>query len=67
MGLLLTENHLGETCVVCEQTKYKGIHLYTSFICLDCEKELITTDTSNPKYKYFLNQLRKINTPEIYS
>jgi hypothetical protein len=34
---------------------------------MDCEKDLIQTDTSDPKYKYFLKQLKKITTPEIFS
>ncbi|MFE8704234.1 sigma factor G inhibitor Gin [Cytobacillus sp. FJAT-54145] len=67
MDSLLAKNQLGETCVICEQSKSKGIHLYTSFICMDCEKDIVTTNTNDPKYKYFLKQLKKINTPEIYS
>jgi hypothetical protein len=63
----LAQHRYEETCVICEQMKPKGIHLYTSFICIECEKDLIQTDMSNPKYKYFLKQLRKINTPEIFS
>jgi hypothetical protein len=63
----LAQHQYGETCVICEQMKQKGIHLYTSFICIDCERDLIETDSSNPKYKYFLKQLRKIKTPEIFS
>jgi hypothetical protein len=63
----LAQRQSGETCVICEQMKPKGIHLYTSFICTDCEKDLIQTEISNPKYKYFLKQLRKITTPEIFS
>ncbi|AZU64790.1 sigma factor G inhibitor Gin [Neobacillus mesonae] len=63
----LAHNHFEETCVICENQKVKGIHLYTSFICSDCEHELIQTDTSDPKYKYFLKRLRKVTTPEIFS
>ncbi|MFC4803319.1 sigma factor G inhibitor Gin [Neobacillus sp. GCM10023253] len=63
----LAHNHLGETCVICENLKAKGIHLYTSFICTECENDLIQTDTSDPKYKHYLKQLRKITTPEIFS
>jgi hypothetical protein len=63
----LAQNQFGETCVICEQMKPKGIHLYTSFICIECEKELLQTEITNPKYKYFLKQLRKITTPEIFS
>ncbi|MFE8698978.1 sigma factor G inhibitor Gin [Cytobacillus sp. FJAT-53684] len=67
MGMLMAKKHMEEECVICEQAKQKGIHLYTSFICTDCEVDLISTDTSNPKYKYFLKQLRKVTHPEIYT
>ncbi|MHC0039238.1 sigma factor G inhibitor Gin [Pseudoneobacillus sp. C159] len=67
MSTLLTEKQIGETCVICEQSKLRGIHLYTSFICTDCEQDLIRTETDHPKYKYFLQKLKKITTPEIYS
>lgn len=67
MSSLLAKKHAGEECVICEQAKTRGIHLYTSFICADCEKDLITTDTSNPKYKYYLKKLKKITMPEILS
>jgi hypothetical protein len=63
----LAHHHLGETCVICENHKPVGIHLYTSFICTDCEKDLIQTRTNDPKYKYFLKQLKKITNPEIFS
>jgi hypothetical protein len=67
MGSLLAHNQFGETCVICEQLKPKGIHLYTSFICTECERELIHARTSDPRYKFFLEQLKKITTPEIFS
>lgn len=67
LGMLMAKKHVGEKCVICEQTKLRGIHLYTSFICTDCENDLISTDTSHPKYKYFLKQLRKITNPDPFS
>ncbi|XJZ27354.1 sigma factor G inhibitor Gin [Bacillota bacterium Lsc_1132] len=67
LSSLLAHKVIGETCVICEQMKPKGIHLYTSFICTDCESDLIQTETSDPKYKYYLKQLKKITTPEIFS
>lgn len=57
----------GEVCVVCEEIKHKGIHLYTSFICVDCEKDMLITDTKDPKYKYYLQKLKKVTSPEIFS
>ncbi|WP_374049103.1 sigma factor G inhibitor Gin [Neobacillus sp. OS1-32] len=67
MSSNLASQRFEEKCVICENQKTKGIHLYTSFICSDCEHELIQTDTNNPKYKYFLKQLKKVTTPEIFS
>ncbi|PLS15096.1 sigma factor G inhibitor Gin [Bacillus sp. M6-12] len=58
---------VGETCIICEQSKLLGIHLYTSFICGDCEKEMVRTETNDPQYRYYLKKLKKVNTPEIYS
>lgn len=55
-----------ESCVICEQIKPKGIHLCALFICTECERELIQTETNHPKYKYFLKQLKKVSGPEIY-
>ncbi len=56
----------GETCVICEQKKSQGIHLYTSFICTQCEKKIISTETNDPQYKFYIKQLKKINTPKIF-
>lgn len=58
---------IGETCIVCEEQKEKGIHLYTSFICKECEGTMLQTDVEDPKYKFYLQQLRKITIPKIYS
>lgn len=57
----------GETCIVCEEQKEKGIHLYTSFICIDCEKDILATQTFDPKYKFYLQKLRSITKPPLYS
>lgn len=67
LSSLATESQIGESCVICEEKKLRGIHLYTSFICTDCEQDLIHTDTNHPKYKFFLQQLKKVTTPEIFS
>lgn len=67
LSSLITERHIGESCVICEERKLRGIHLYTSFICTDCEQDLVHTETDHPKYKFFLQQLKKVTTPEIFS
>jgi hypothetical protein len=57
----------GETCIICDLKKSMGIHLYTSFICIDCEKEMTNTQTSDPKYQYYLEKLRRVKNPPLYS
>lgn len=53
------ENTL-KTCIICEEEKEKGFHLYTSFICIDCEKEIVQTETNQNMYKYYIKQLSKV-------
>ncbi|WP_256941331.1 sigma factor G inhibitor Gin [Bacillus sp. EAC] len=49
-------------CVICEENKEKGIHVIHAFICCECEKEIVTTDTSEPAYNTFIEKLRIINS-----
>jgi hypothetical protein len=67
MNRILAHENKGETCVICEQVKPIGIHLYTSFICTECERGMIDTDTSDPNYKFYVDKLRKVTKPEIFS
>ncbi|KAB7663254.1 sigma factor G inhibitor Gin [Bacillus sp. B1-b2] len=48
-----------EVCLICETKKEQGIHIMHSFICMDCEKELVNTKTSDPKYSFFVYQMGK--------
>ncbi|WP_226671302.1 sigma factor G inhibitor Gin [Metabacillus litoralis] len=57
----------GETCIICDKEKTIGIHLYTSFICVECENEITSTQTSDEKYKFFLEKLRRVKNPPLYS
>ncbi|PEE44318.1 sigma factor G inhibitor Gin [Bacillus pseudomycoides] len=49
-----------EVCIVCGNRKDDGIHVHTSFICDVCERDMVETETNDPKYIYYLEQLRKI-------
>jgi hypothetical protein len=57
----------GETCIICDIEKTSLINLYTSFICVYCEKEMTSTQTSDPKYQYYLEKLRRVKNPPLYS
>jgi hypothetical protein len=59
-------NSLGY-CGICEEEKAKGIHLYTMFICTDCEYNMIHTEPREEKYNYYLRKLKNINQPKLYS
>ncbi len=56
-----------KTCVICEQLQSTGIHLYTSFICMQCEEQIVNTETDDPHYNYYVQQLKRVTTPEILS
>ncbi|HDR7795042.1 TPA: sigma factor G inhibitor Gin [Bacillus luti] len=49
-----------EICIVCETKREEGIHVYNNFICYECEKDMVNTETNDPKYIYYLKQLRKL-------
>nr|WP_096203276.1 sigma factor G inhibitor Gin [Bacillus sp. FJAT-45350] len=54
---------IGETCLVCEEKKTSGIHLFEHFICECCERKMVLTDTNDEYYHYYLKKLRKIKLP----
>lgn len=68
VGSLITGKDVIErVCIVCEQPKQEGIQIYDQFLCLDCEREIVQTDTTDPKYRFYVKQLRKIISSKIYS
>ena len=53
--------------VLCVKPKSRGIHIYTKFICLECEKKVVSTPTSDPNYEFFVRKLKSLHTPTLYS
>ncbi|MGF2623685.1 sigma factor G inhibitor Gin [Bacillus cereus] len=49
-----------EVCIVCETERKEGIYIYNNLICYECEKDMVNTETDDPKYIYYLKQLRKL-------
>ncbi|PFJ09310.1 carnitine--CoA ligase [Bacillus cereus] len=49
-----------EICIVCEAKKEEGIHVYHNLICYECERDMVNTETNDPKYIHYLKQLRKL-------
>ncbi|EMA6344991.1 sigma factor G inhibitor Gin [Bacillus cytotoxicus] len=51
---------LNEICIICEHKRNEGIYVQNRFICDECEKDMVNTETNDPKYIYYLKQLKKI-------
>ncbi|MGE1109867.1 sigma factor G inhibitor Gin [Bacillus wiedmannii] len=49
-----------EVCIVCGTERKEGIYVYNNLICYECEKDMVNTETNDPKYIYYLKQLRKL-------
>jgi hypothetical protein len=56
-----------KVCIVCGQPKQEVIQIYGQFLCLDCQREIVQTDATDPKYSFYVKQLRKIISSKIYS
>lgn len=61
------EHKDGERCVVCENVKKKGYHILSAFICNECDKDIIQTETDDQAYMFFVKQLRKIMSKQNIS
>ncbi|QWG61562.1 sigma factor G inhibitor Gin [Bacillus mycoides] len=49
-----------EICIICETKRGEGIYVYNNLICYECERNLVNTETTDPKYIHYLKQLRKL-------
>ncbi|PQD93931.1 sigma factor G inhibitor Gin [Pradoshia eiseniae] len=58
---------LGDKCCICEREKSEGLHLYIGYICAECEKAIVHTDTSDPIYQEYVEKLRKNNISSIFT
>jgi hypothetical protein len=58
---------MSERCAICETQKIQGIHVNHVYICNDCERKMIQTDTNDPEYRYFVQQLNKAFKTHICS
>lgn len=48
-------------CIICEENKETGYFILQSFICVECENDIVHTDTSSPYYSFLVQQLKKLN------
>ncbi|WP_203364446.1 sigma factor G inhibitor Gin [Bacillus sp. REN10] len=58
------EEHI---CMICEQSKQKGIYIYKAFICKECERKVLQTAPEEEAYVHFVRKMRKIRIPSVFS
>lgn len=66
MATILKKN-IGETCLICGETKKQGIHIFNQLICDSCEKEIVETNTDDVRYQEYIEKLSKLTEPIINS
>ncbi len=49
-----------QSCIICGSEKDSGIQVCEQFICLECEKEMVSTDVQDAKYMFFINRMKLI-------
>lgn len=63
----VTNTKTFECCGICEEQKEHGIHLYTLFICRDCEYNMLHTEPHEEKYRYYVQKLKNMNQTQLFS
>lgn len=56
-----------KTCGICGAEKEAGIHVYTMFICCECEQEIVHTEPEEQKYHMFIEKLKSMKQLKLYS
>lgn len=49
-----------KNCLCCGSVKGSGITVLSSFICLDCEQEIVAASAHDSKYGRFMEILKEI-------
>lgn len=55
-----------QQCMICEEQKINGIYLYTTFICEQCEHNMVHTDAREVKYRYYIEKLKNISERSLH-
>lgn len=56
-----------QRCVICEEYEMKGIKLCRTFICEQCEYNMVHTDAREVKYRYYIEKLKNSSVETLYS
>ncbi|MDQ1910972.1 sigma factor G inhibitor Gin [Paenibacillus sp. GD4] len=54
------QQEITNSCIICGHSKENGIMIISTFICEDCETEMVRTDVRDAKYPFFIHQMKQI-------
>ncbi|MBM7650328.1 hypothetical protein JOC78_003314 [Bacillus ectoiniformans] len=63
----MEKQEVKSSCIICDQEKAEGIYIYTSFVCHECQQEMVEADPADEAYRYYIDKLKKIGKPTVYS
>ncbi|WDL99017.1 sigma factor G inhibitor Gin [Alicyclobacillus sp. ALC3] len=49
-----------ETCIVCGHERTAGIHIVGQFLCTECEHDIVVSDVTDVKYRYYIERMKQI-------
>lgn len=47
-------------CTICDNFSDLGIHIVSSFICKQCEQEMVKTDVRDERYPFFVSRMKHV-------
>ncbi|MFK2826988.1 sigma factor G inhibitor Gin [Bacillus sp. B190/17] len=56
-----------KTCIICDKEKVEGMHVYTAFICWECERDIVQTEPEEEEYADLVKKLSKIRKSSVLS
>lgn len=60
MVIVMQERHIDNVCIVCKQPKSEGIRIWEQFVCVQCEREIVSTEVEDEKYSFYIERMKKI-------
>lgn len=51
----------GELCMICGVERDSGIHVCNQLICEACQNEMVNTEVTDEKYKFFLQKMSRLS------
>lgn len=48
-------------CIICQISAEEGIKILDSFLCHDCEQEIVRTEVEDSRYIMFVTKMRDLN------